>query len=118
MFEDIDHWLRTIHYTPNPQNVNAYWFGIFETTEGYTLYYVGCPEYLEDDDDWTCEISYEPPNKYLPLNPTNWQHLEWNVVSDKIFEHLKNHPELLKGRFADVEAIAVGFDDGDLYRIK
>ncbi len=116
---EIDNWLKVILDSPEPpDNIVAYYFGLFETPKFHVLYLIGSPEFDEDDDDWAYEIGYEPANKYLHLEGPEWKGLKWGAVLEKAKTHLLNSPMLAKGRFASAEAIAVGFDDGDLVRIK
>ncbi|CAN5306758.1 hypothetical protein BH09BAC1_BH09BAC1_26890 [soil metagenome] len=115
----IENWLKEVLATPEPpEEIIAYWFGLFETKQFFVLYVIGSPEFDEDDNDWTYEIGYEPANKYFHLNAPEWKGLEWEQVLEKVKAHLQNSPALKEGRFAKAEAIAVGFDDGDVIRVR
>lgn len=116
---EIDNWLNEVLNSPEPpDSIIAYYFGLFEAPKFYVLYLIGSPEFDDEDDDWTFEIGYEPTKKYHHLEGPEWKGLKWEAVLDKVKTHLKSSPMLASGRFADAEAIAVGFDDGDLVRIK
>lgn len=116
---EIENWLKEVLATPEPpEYIVAYYFGLFESKDFYVLYVIGSPEFDDEDDDWTYEIGYEPPNKYYHLDTPEWKGLKWTQVLEKVKAHLENSPALKEGRFANAEAIAVGFDDGDLVRIK
>jgi hypothetical protein len=115
LIPEIDNWLAKIQNSPEPPaEIIAYYFGLFEAKGFYVLYLIGSAEFDADDDDWKYEIGYEPAPKYLHLQGPDWKGLKPAVVLEKVATHLKNSPQLSTGIFANAEAIAVGFDDGDL----
>ncbi len=115
----IENWLKEILTTPEPpEEIIAYWFGLFETKDFYVLYVIGSTEFDENDNDWVYEIGYEPTNKYFHLDAPEWKGLKGKAVLDKVKAHLQASPSLKEGRFAQAEAIAVGFDDGEVVRVK
>lgn len=115
----IENWLAEIQNSPEPPaEIIAYYFGLFEAKGFYVIYLIGSPEFDAEDDDWTFEIGYEPKQKYFHLQGPEWKDLKWEAVLEKAKNHLLASPQLSKGRFANAEAIALGFDDGDLVRVK
>ncbi|MBA4054095.1 MAG: hypothetical protein C0490_05225 [Marivirga sp.] len=103
------------------KSILAFNFGLFETTEGYTIYLIGAKEYDEDDEDWATEVDFEPDEKYLAINPEETKGLEWNQVLDKAVDVVTKYVQsndfngsILK----DAKAVTTGFDDGNLTRIK
>jgi hypothetical protein len=73
-------WLTKLSKTEKPdKSIIAYNFGIFETTEGYTVYLIGSKEFEEDDSDWATNEDFVPQLKYFPL-PVELNQLEWNQI--------------------------------------
>jgi hypothetical protein len=117
----IENWLTSLLQSEAPDDdIIAYYFGIFETPEGYSIYLTGSAEYDADDDDWATNTDFEPEDNYCTL-PEAYKEMDWEEVQDKIVTLLKdftataafNHSYLAKAR-----AIAAGFDDGDLVLIR
>jgi hypothetical protein len=112
-------WLDTILKTEKPNaDIIAYYFGILETTNGYETYLVGSKEFDEEDDDWACNSDFEPENKYLKIGQKG---TDWKLILEDVQQHIENYTHTLNFENSFLEkakAIATGFDDGDLYRIK
>lgn len=115
-------WIQEISDNESPNSsIIAFWFGLFETTNGYTLYLTGSNEYDKNDDDWACNNHFEPSNKYFPLpkeyvTNKNWQ----NILTDSIEivnEYLES-TDFENSILKEAVAVAIGFDNGDLYRLK
>jgi hypothetical protein len=116
---EIDNWLVKIQNSPQPPTeILAYYFGLFEAKGFYVLYLIGSFEFDADDDDWKYEIGYEPTPKYLHLQGPDWKGLKPSAVLEKVLAHLKQSAQLSTGVFTKAEAIAVGFDDGDLVIVR
>jgi hypothetical protein len=65
---NLRNWIDGITKAENPdKTIVAYYFGLFETHDGYTIYLVGSKEYDSEDDDWACNNDFSPSEKYLPL---------------------------------------------------
>ena len=61
MEEEIRHWIQQINdETILPSDIVAFNFGLFESEEGYCIYLTGSKFYDESDDDWACDIDFEP----------------------------------------------------------
>lgn len=119
--EKIEHWLLQINdETVLPPDIIAFNFGLFESENGYCIYMIGSRFYDEFDDDWACDIDFEPNRKYLMLTSESIQNLSWekilyevkNVISSFITANACKLP-LFVGKI-----ITIGFDDGDLVRIQ
>ena len=56
MTENIfNNWLDQILKTEKPNaDIQAYYFGILETEDGYETYLVGSEEFDEENEDWAC----------------------------------------------------------------
>lgn len=123
MKEKLEIWLRDVNAAETvPDGIAAINIGLFESEEGYCAYMTGSENYDEDDDDWACDIDFEPACKYLSLTDALPESLSgWEDVFDYVVtalrailtqEEIKELP-LFKGR-----VVTVGFDDGELLRIQ
>lgn len=117
----IEHWIKTTNEeTGCPTDVIALNFGLFESVNGYGIYLIGSKSYDENDDDWACDIDFEPPNKYLMLTHDDVQNMNWkeiqhevtNIIS-KYISDKRNNISLFQNKI-----VTIGFDDGNLERIK
>jgi hypothetical protein len=112
-------WLDKIIITEKPSaEIAAYYFGLFETLNGYEIYLVGSNDFDEDDDDWACNTDFEPKDKYLKLGQAG---TNWEEILSETKQNIQNYMQKpnYKNSFLDkAKAIATGFDEGDLYRIK
>src|SRR5574343_1707615 len=88
-------WLSSMH--DDPANIQAYFFGLFETNNGYTIYLTGSNTYNEADDDWACSNDFYPKNKFfdLGLKDRKWEEVlnsTINLIKDFMkSEDYKNH---------------------------
>ena len=64
--EKIEYWLDQMNVETSclPADIVAFNFGLFETENGYGIYLIGSKSYDEQDDDWACDIDFEPEDKY------------------------------------------------------
>ena len=71
---DVDAIERTIgniiELHPPKKKIKGYWFGIFETTEGYQAHLVGSNKASLNDEaaEWAVEPEYAPENRYIESN--------------------------------------------------
>jgi hypothetical protein len=117
---DFIWWLRRICSTEiPPDSIIAYNIGLFETAEGYSAYLVGAEHYDEEDSDWACEQAFKPQEQYFPFSADglgNWEAVQAAVlVATRAF---LMSPDGAMSFLAKAQAVTVGFDDGDLERIK
>ncbi len=119
-------WINDIIRTEKPsKEIIAYKFGIFETPDvpsGYYLYLIGAKQYDPRDDDWAAGFGdFKPKSTYLGLPEKEFKDLKWDKVQTLIEKRVKQFvksEEFKNSYFNDAKAITVGFDDGDLVRIK
>lgn len=116
----IERWIQQINdESAVPPGIVAFNFGLFESEDGYCIYLIGSNAYDEDDDDWACEVDYEPKYKYLPLLEVSRQEIGWeefqNKVKDIVAGFISKNADKLP-MFKD-KIITIGFDDGNLIRI-
>ena len=119
MKEEIKHWIQQINdETILPPDIVAFNFGLFESEEGYYIYLIGSKSYDESDDDWACDVDFEPNKKYLKLTVGNKQNENWEKllyeVKDIISQYISSSPHL---DLFQNKIITIGFDDGILIRI-
>ena len=118
MRKRIENWLLKISQDNNDNNnIIALYFGIYETSTGFCLYLTGSKEYDATNDDWACSVDFEPKENYLSIDCT----MDWdqflNTVSTVIEECVNKLPISRTKLFCD-KIIAIGFDDGQIMRIK
>jgi hypothetical protein len=121
--EAFYNWISEIVLTENPdKSIIAYNIGLIETQAGYTAYFMGAKNYNENDSDWACAFGdYTPTKKYLDLSNTDLKGLSWNEVQENIIKHFngfmttKNYKDSF---LQNATSITVGFDDGELVRVK
>lgn len=120
MFND---WLNKIISNENPdKEIIAFNIGLFETENGYSAYFMGARKYDENDSDWACDFGdFTPQNKYLDLSKTELKELSWDEVQNTIIEFSRKFMKTKAYENSFLQkaiAITIGFDDGDLIRIK
>ncbi len=106
-------WIESIKDRPSLKAINI---GLFQSQGNYTAYLVGSNKYEPDNDDWACNEDFAPSNKYLMLNleAMEWQTVQQHVI-DAVLEILNSGRQTILNC---VPNITVGFDDGDLERVK
>ena len=127
----FNEWIGAIVASSNPgDNIEAYFFGLFEDEEGYTLYLIGSGNYNEENGDWACPVDmtedgpvydFMPEEAYLDLPEDEFSDLEWDAVTDIIVEKLDEYCQsdaFAKSFFNKAKVIATGFDEGDMIIIK
>ena len=118
MKKQIEDWLLELsHNEVIPENIVALNFGIFESENGYCVYLIGSESYDVDDDDWACDVDYEPVDKYLNIegvdvDPDKFLNEVITILLD-IISLEKVSAWLLRTKY-----ITVGFDDGVLEKIR
>ena len=114
-------WLNRINQSEViPADLSAFNFGLFQTPNGYSIYLIGSTIFTEDNDDWAGEEDFAPREKYFEL-PSNFKDKNWKELEDFVKElviDFINSEDFQKTFLARTVAITVGFDDGDLIRIK
>lgn len=117
----IERWIQQINDESTvPPGIVAFNFGLFESEDGYCIYLIGSNAYDEDDDDWACEVDYEPKDKYLMLpwegnNLADWKEFQ-DMAVDIVDGFISKNADKLP-MFKD-KIITIGFDDGNLIRIQ
>ncbi|MDI9880252.1 hypothetical protein [Flectobacillus longus] len=117
--QKFNSWLDTILTNEKPEkDIIGYYFGLVTTEEGYQAYLIGSKTFDESTDDWACNIDFSPVNKYLFLGQKD---LAWYQILDNFKTYLIDYSKtsVFKNSFLENSiAIAYGFDEGDLFRLK
>lgn len=115
---------------PPKKKIKGYWFGIFETTEGYQAYLVGSSKASLNDEtaEWAVEPEYVPENRYiestvLKILPQiesgtediaiRYFSLWYLMVTVSIFCKKSSHALLNSNKCI----ITVGYDSGDFINV-
>ncbi len=102
-----------------PKSIVAYNIGLFETEDGFSAYCTGAESYDEDDSEWACEESLTPKERYFPIPAGTFK--TWKQAHAGIVKITRDFLASEVGKrtfFSKAQAVAVGFDDGDLERVK
>jgi hypothetical protein len=116
-------WVETIikNETPN-STIIAINFGIFETGQGYKLYFAGFKSFDKDNDDWAVGLGdFKPKDNYFNLPNEEFKELAFDVAQNKVVTLIENFMKTQSYKNSFLEraiAISTGFDDGDLIKIK
>jgi len=104
-----------------PSSVIAYNIGLFESTDGYSAYLIGADDFSEDESDWACDETFTPKERYFSLPSKEFKGTEWQTVVKTVSRAAKTFlttPAAKSSFLKKAKAITVGFDDGDLVRVK
>ena len=110
VFDCIDGVIESIlHFINNPKHI-----------PGYCIYLTGSKFYDESDDDWACDIDFEPNRKYLMLASGSIQNMNWKQILYKVKNIIFNFitANAYKLPLFVGKIVTIGFDDGDLVRIQ
>lgn len=114
MQTEIQSWILKNEDRPNIKAINI---GLLQTDKGYSAYLIGSKEYDSDDDDWACNEDYVPSAKYLEL-PLS-KSLDWETLQEQVVEIIKNMIQSENKSILNYVAnVTVGFDDGELVKVK
>lgn len=110
-------WLNNINEEEKlPNNIKAINFGLFESKDEYVIYFIGSGNFDDNSDDWACEIDYEPKQKYLALGNLS-KEKSWMKILEMV-KHILEFEIIEIGFFPKIKHITIGFDDGELIRLR
>lgn len=122
MKEAIANWLYRIEKDETiPCEITAFNFGLFEQERGYCVYLTGSIQYDEADDDWACNVDFEPKEKYIELTTEQCMEMSWEEFQATVREIISDYigKASVKSMFRSRERIVtIGFDDGELEKIE
>ena len=88
-FKTIQEWLFNICDTEKPEkSITTYNFGLFESSDDYTVFLVGINKYGKGQDSATL-IEFEPSSMYYPLPKSEYKNLTREQVQDQLTSLLK-----------------------------
>jgi len=117
----ISFWINRIDDEEQiPKSIKAFNFGIIETENDYQTYLVGTNNYDSENDDWACEEDFTPNERYLSLgiDSKKWK---WDEIQSIVKTGIEQFIETRISPLTFVhsaEYLTIGFDDGELERIK
>lgn len=122
MKQELINWLNNIQKNDGipPIEVIAFNFGIYESEAGYKIYFVGSFEYDENDDDWACIEMPTESHRYFDL-PKELQIKDSDeilTVCAKSLTELEKEGNLKIDLLKNAIAITIGFDEGELIKIR
>jgi len=122
MKELILNWIKLLCIEEAPaESITALNFGVFESLNGFTLYLTGACDYDAEDDDWACSLDYEPKRKYLEIKYPKDLNRNCNSFLSEVVEilaSLLSNTKIKESKLFYNRIITIGFDDGELLRIK
>ena len=119
MKEKINNWIKQIDQTATiPSGIIAFNFGLYETSDGYCIYLVGSKVYDENDDDWACSADFQ--SDYLTISNDECHGIDWNSFLDEVTAIVTNTLQVIASNASifSNKIITIGFDDGDLKRLR
>lgn len=116
----ISAWLARVCAAKQPSDsVVAYNVGLFETPKGFTAYLVGADRFDPANGDWACRASFTPKERNRPL--PGGEFTGWEQALAAVVEAVRTFLDSEPGRasfLARAVAVTVGFDDGELVRVR
>ena len=89
-FKTLEEWLLNICDKEKPEkSITTYNFGLFESSDDYTIFLVGINKYAQGQDSVT-RIDFEPSSMYYPLPKSEYKNLTREQVQDQLTSLLKN----------------------------
>jgi hypothetical protein len=118
----LQEWFFKLCDTEKPaKDTLAYKLGFFETGNCYAIYLVRLKDHEKEGHVSKTIKEDEQPVEYYPLSKSEYKDLKWEKVLDKIKTQLAEFTKTEKFKnssLAKANAVTIGFDDGDLVRIK
>lgn len=113
-YETFEEWLNKYLIRGLPSDVQAVNFNLYESSESdedFDIQLIGAPEYDHDDPDWACNAIFSTGEDLCHIKATDWEEC-LQIILAYVQKYLSN------GKYvesvANLQAITVGFVDGDL----
>ena len=116
--KDFFEWLDLILKNELNSEIKAINFNLYEDTDNkWSVELVGTFSFDRDNDDWACDVDYEPVDKYLNIegvdvDPDKFLNEVITILLDII------SLEKVSAWLLHTKYITVGFDDGVLEKIR
>ena len=118
LYNNLKIWLEGFSKEPIANKIKAICFNLYDDGNGnWSLEMVGTASFEQDDPDWACD---EVTDFGTRNSPFSWnENCDWKSVLEEVSRYISKYMEtgildFVKNR---VEAIAVGFVDGDINMI-
>lgn len=119
--QKLTEWLTGVIATAPPEdNISVFAIGIFEVENDFQLYLFGASRVDEDSSDWAIDPAYKPSSSFLAAQQLGGRFSDWNDCLVSVLSALSvalSSAELRSTRLNEIPFF-VGFDDGDLHRIR
>ncbi len=90
-FKTLQDWLFNICDNDKPKkSITEYKFGLFESANGHTLFFVGVNKYDEGKNRYRTRIEFEPSSMYFKLRKSEYENLNREQLLDKLTSQLTN----------------------------
>lgn len=112
----FENWLNHLLEMNLPSGIVAFNFNLYEGSENtYDIQLIGADEFDEDDEDWACTDYYTSEEDICYIERSN-EIKDWQVGLEYIANIVQKYMQEGKhrGRLINVEALSIGFVDGDL----
>lgn len=117
----LTRWLtETLVESPPEENTTVFGIGIVEIESDFQLYLFGANQFDEVSNSWAIDPTYKPSDGYIGLGQTGNHFADWSDCLVNVLSALSvilALPEISHSRLSGVPFF-VGFDDGDLHRIR
>lgn len=117
----LGQWLLEVLETEPPAaQIDAFGIGVAETDEGFRAYLFGA-ESFDEDDDWIWEPAYRPDSRDLPIPESSFRFVGWEDCLINMLSSLSvalTTPALADSAIGKAAVVAVGIEDGVLYRVR
>jgi len=116
--KDFFEWLDLLLKNELSSEIKAIIFNLYEDTDNkWSVELVGTFSFDKDNDDWACDVDYEPVDKYLNIegvdvDPDKFLNEVITILLDII------SLEKVSAWLLHTKYITVGFDDGVLEKIR
>lgn len=124
----FEEWIEKVNALERPFYVlNAVHFGLFEAEadDGLVLYWIGTRFYEREKDicdEWINEAEYEPHLQqkffYMPFTLVTDDWLNAQFMVSRALRAYVDSEDFAASIFCQAERITLGFDDGEVYRIR
>lgn len=113
-YETFEAWLDKYlikGLSPDVQAVNFNLYESSESDEDFDVQLIGAAEYDHDDPDWACNAIFSTEEDLCRIKATDWEECLQIIIS-YVQKYLSNGKYVES--IANLQAITVGFVDGDL----
>jgi hypothetical protein len=120
-FRTLQDWLFNICVNDKPKkSITKYKFGLFESSNDYTLVLVGMNTYDEGKNRSVARIEFEPTNMYFKLPEREYKNLNRDQLIEKLTSQLKDfaNTEKFKTSFFTKANIVVFESNGQIIWLK